>query len=167
MSNNEPDLIDINKACGGRMMRLADFESMGEDKKKEWHERIEFEEEIARNHAISVCLHADMANMPDSYRSIDDPDYRDPTLEEVNHVITSFNEIHSLVMISKMLGIHSEQLPTRVINRWRSGEKQMPYCSWRMLLIISGRATQYARIPDFVGEKKWEKLYSPRPSKKG
>lgn len=123
--------------------------------------RDEFDNELdlSSRHCALVHFMNRHIERPDSYRSIDDPSYREPTIEEITEVIDYLADVHSLGVVAKQLGLKSKSNPTRTLNRWRSGENEIPYAAWRLLLVLSGRVVQVNRIPEADKSKPWTKNY--------
>ncbi len=122
-------------------------------------EQFDHELDLSSRHCALVHFINHFEDRPDSYRSIDDPDYREPTTDEIKDVIDHLSSIHSLGIVSKQLGLKGASNPTRTLNRWKSGENEIPYAAWRLLLILDGRVVQVNRIPDADGSKVWSKYY--------
>lgn len=118
-----------------------------------------YDERLSSRHCALVHFINEHYQRPDSYRSIDDPNYREPTKEEISEVIEHLAKIHSKTIVSKQLGLKIESNPTKTINRWMKGESSIPYTAWRMLLILDGRVIETNRIPDGDGYRAWEKFY--------
>lgn len=119
-----------------------------------------YDERLSSRHCALVHFINESHKQPDSYRSIDDPKYREPTKEEVAEVINHLAEIHSKTIVSKQLGLKTESNPTKTINRWIRGESAIPYTAWRLLLILDGRVIETNRIPDGDGSKPWQYNYN-------
>ncbi|NOH36547.1 hypothetical protein [Vibrio chagasii] len=130
-------------------------------KKQQEKIRDEFDHELelSTQHCALVHLMNRHFERPDSYRSIDDPNYRDPTKEEITQVIDYLAKVHSLGVVAKQLGLKSKSNPTRTLNRWRNGENEIPYPAWRLLLILAGRVVQVNRVPELDNSKPWTKNY--------
>jgi len=122
-------------------------------------EHFDHEVELTRAHCGLVHFNHMVPFAPDSYRSIDDQKYVEPTPDEIKFVIEHLAKAHSKAVVSKMLGLKTSNDPTRVINRWMKGEAKIPYAAWRLLLILDGRVVQVNRLPDPNGVKSWEKYY--------
>lgn len=122
-------------------------------------------EELAHNKQISIrhceIVHTqhEQRQVPDSYRSIDDPLYRDPTPSEIAEVIDHLSKVQSKTIVAKQLGLQNKSNQTRSIERWKSGECRIPYPAWRLLLILDGRAVETNRIAEPDGSKPWSKFY--------
>ena len=90
----------------------------------------------------------------DSYRDIDDPNYRDPTNAEVIEVIDTMVYVgHKKTDIARLLGIKTTSKDkTKVLRKWCDGEPEamsvIPYSSWVHLLILSGKKCLYNVVPD-------------------
>lgn len=123
-------------------------------------EQFEHEMALSRRHCAHVHFTANHHQRPNSYRSIDDPRYEPPTLEEFNEVVQHLEAAHSLGVVSKMLGIYKSNDPNKTIKRWMNGESRIPYAAWRLLLILDGRVVQVNRLPEADGAKPWAKFYS-------
>lgn len=136
--------------------RLFDEDSTTQ---KDILERYEHENELSRRHCSYVHFMSESFKSPDSYRSIDDPKYRQPTGEEIKDVFEHLVSFHSKRVVCKMLGIKSKTNPTQTINRWISEESDIPYTAWRMLLILDGRVVQTNRLTMPDGDKPWAKFY--------
>ncbi|CAH6913082.1 conserved hypothetical protein [Vibrio chagasii] len=119
-------------------------------------DRFSADEYRAQRHVSGVHLKHEYCISPDSYRQADDPNYREPTLEEINDVADQLLLIFSKKRLSKMLGIDTGSNKTRQLNRWTTGESKIPYVGWRMLLIVSGRVSQFFRVPDTEGSSLYE-----------
>lgn len=126
---------------------------------KEILEHFEHEDELSRRHCSYVHFISELFKSPDSYRSIDDPKYRQPTGNEIKEVFEHLASLHSKRVVCKMLGIKSKTNPTQTINRWINGESEIPYSAWRMLLILDGQVVQTNRLTSSDGSKPWEKFY--------
>lgn len=129
------------------------------EKQEKIREHFDYELDLASRHCALVHFMNHHIDRPDSYRSIDDPLYRDPTAEEITEVIDHLADIHSLGVVSKQLGLRSKSNPTRTLNRWKSGENEIPYPAWRLLLVLDGRVVEVNRIPDADGQKAWAKFF--------
>ncbi|RJX65824.1 hypothetical protein DZ860_20910 [Vibrio sinensis] len=129
------------------------------EKQEKIREDFDYELDLVSRHCALVHFMNHHIDRPDSYRSIDDPLYREPTAEEITEVIDHLAEIHSLGVVSKQLGLKSKSNPTRTLNRWKSGENEIPYPAWRLLLVLDGRVVEVNRIPDADGQKAWAKFY--------
>lgn len=123
-------------------------------------EDYDHEIDMSSRHCALVHFMNNHHSRPDSYRSIDDPLYRDPTIEEITEVIDHLAKVHSLGVVAKQLGLKSKSNPTRSLNRWKTGESEMPYTAWRLLLILDGRVVEVNRIPDADGSKPWQYNYN-------
>ncbi|PSV33674.1 MULTISPECIES: hypothetical protein [unclassified Photobacterium] len=137
----------------------TDLFSLSAEVQAEINERHEYEQELSRRHCSYVHFIAESINQPDSYRSIDDPEYREPTPSEIREVFEHLAHVHSKGIVTKMLGIKGKSNPMRTINRWIDGESSIPYPAWRLLLILDGRVVQTNRLPTEIGEKPWKKYY--------
>lgn len=129
------------------------------EKQQTIREHFEHELDLSSRHCALVHFMNNHIDKPDSYRSVDDPKYRDPTLQEIADVIDHLASVHSIGIIAKQLGLKSKSNPTRTLNRWKNGEHEIPYPAWRLLLILDGRVVQVNRIPDADGTKAWMKHY--------
>lgn len=116
-----------------------------------------YDERLVTRHCALVHFINEHYQQPDSYRSIDDPDYREPTKDEISIVIDHLAKIHSKTIVAKQLGLKIDSNPTKTLNRWIKGESTIPYTAWRMLLILDGRVVETNRIPDGDGYRAWEK----------
>ncbi|WP_305846487.1 hypothetical protein [Photobacterium kishitanii] len=123
---------------------------------------FEHDIELTRRHCAQVHFVSEHIYRPDSYRSIDDPLYRDPTGEEIKEVFEHLASLHSKGIVTKMLGIRGTSNPTRTITRWIDGTNTIPYAAWRLLLILDGRVVETSRIPAADGSKPWEQFYTAR-----
>ena len=119
---------------------------------------------LSSRHCSLVHFMNDHYLRPDSYRSIDDPSYRDPTLEEISEVIDHLASIHSYGVVAKQLGLKGKSNQTRALKRWKNGENAIPYPAWRLLLILDGRVVEFNRIIEPDGSKPW--AYNYEDSKK-
>ncbi|PSV01213.1 hypothetical protein C0W80_09995 [Photobacterium leiognathi subsp. mandapamensis] len=133
--------------------------NLSAEKQEEINERHEYEQELSRRHCSYVHFIAESFSQPDSYRSIDDPEYREPTPDEVKVVFDHLANAHSKSVVTKMLGIKGKSNPMRTINRWIEGETAIPYPAWRLMLILDGRVVQTNRLPTDMGETPWKKYY--------
>ena len=97
---------------------------------------------------------------PDSYRSIDDPMYCDPTTAEITEVIDHLASAYSIGSVTKQLGLQNKSNPTDSLNRWKTGESRIPYPAWRLLLILDGRVVEVNRIPESDGSQPWKYNYN-------
>lgn len=136
--------------------------NLSAEKQQEVSEVHEHEQELSRRHCSYVHFIAESINQPDSYRSIDDPDYREPTPTEIQEVFDHLAVVNSKLVVTKMLGIKGKTNPMRTVNRWVDGENAIPYSAWRLLLILDGRVVQTNRLPTDTGEKPWKKYYQKR-----
>ncbi|ABZ76312.1 hypothetical protein Shal_1746 [Shewanella halifaxensis HAW-EB4] len=90
----------------------------------------------------------------DSYRNIDDPNYREPTNAEVAEVIETMIFIgHTKTDIARMLGIKTvSKDKTKVLRKWCDGEptdtSSIPHSSWVHLLVLSGKICLYNAVPE-------------------
>ncbi len=132
------------------------------EKQEAIREHFDHELDLASRHCALVHFMNRHIDRPDSYRSVDDPKYREPTPEEITEVIDHLAEVHSLGVVAKQLGLKSKSNPTRTLNRWKSGENEIPYAAWRLLLVLDGRVVQVNRIPDGDGAKSWTKYYESK-----
>ncbi|MGR5187859.1 hypothetical protein ACPV3S_20695 [Photobacterium damselae] len=118
------------------------------------------EMELVSRHCSLVHFMNNHHSRPDSYRSIDDPRYRSPTPAEIAEVIDHLAQVHSLGIVSKQLGLHNKSNPLRSLHRWKSGEKEIPYTAWRLLLILDGRVVEVNRMIESDGSRPWEYNFS-------
>lgn len=132
---------------------------LSKEQQESIREKFDHELDLVTRHCARVHFMNGHHERPDSYRSIDDPKYREPTLDEIADVIDYLSSFHSISTISKQLGLNTKSNPTRTINRWIDGVYTIPYPAWRMLLILSGRVVQVNRIPESDGSKPWMKYY--------
>lgn len=134
---------------------------LGESKENQDKILSEFEHdiELTRRHCGQVHFVSEHIYRPDSYRSIDDPQYRKPTGEEIKEVFEHLASLHTKGIATKMLGITGTSNPTRTITRWIDGTNNIPYAAWRLMLILDGRVVETNRIPTTTGEKPWEKFF--------
>ncbi len=132
---------------------------LSKEKQEAIREHFDHELELSSRHCALVHFMNNHIDRPDSYRSIDDPKYRSPIPREVADVIDHLASVHSLTIVAKQLGLKTNSNPTRTLNRWKSGENEIPYAAWRLLLILDGRVVQVNRIPDGDGVKSWAKYY--------
>ncbi len=90
----------------------------------------------------------------DSYKNIDDPDYRDPTNEEVSEVINTMIFIgYSKTDIARMLGLRTASKDkTKALRKWCDGEpdetSSIPYSSWVHLLVLAGKTCLHNVVPE-------------------
>ncbi|MCD9468963.1 MULTISPECIES: hypothetical protein [Photobacterium] len=119
---------------------------------------------LSSRHCSLVHFMNDHYLRPDSYRSIDDPSYRSPTLPEITEVIEHLASIHSLTIVAKQLGIIGVN-QTRTLRRWQKGINIMPYSAWRLLLILDGRVVEVNRIIEEDGSKPWTYNYEDSKNK--
>ncbi|MCD9465112.1 hypothetical protein GLP30_18910 [Photobacterium phosphoreum] len=122
------------------------------------NQKFNFEKNLSIAHCAVVNFCPQKAILPDSYRSIDDPKYQHPTQNEFNEVVEHLAQVHSLGVVSKMLGIYRKNDPNKTIKNWMNGAK-IPYTAWRMLLVLDGRVVQTNRLTMPDGDKPWAKYY--------
>ncbi|MEC6816821.1 hypothetical protein VXS05_17530 [Photobacterium toruni] len=125
------------------------------EKQREIIDLYEIDCELVYQHVAMVHFSNDSLNQPDSYRNIDDPDYKVPTPEEITDVVNYLAKIHSKTILSKMLGIFEPKDPNRKINKWCKGESKIPYTAWRLMLIFAGRIVQVNQVTQLDGTKPW------------
>lgn len=122
-------------------------------------ERYQHDLELSQRHCSYVHFMASHYKRPNSYRSIDDPQYEPPTPGELTEVVNHLAAIHTLGTVSKMLDIYSKNDPNKTIKRWMAGTSRIPYSAWRLLLVLDGRVVQVNRITEPDGSKPWAKYY--------
>lgn len=90
----------------------------------------------------------------DSYRDIDDPNYRDPTNAEVVEVIDTMAFLgFKKTDVAKLLGIRTASKDkTKTLRKWCEGEpdaiSSIPYSSWVHLLVLSGKKCLVNVVPE-------------------
>lgn len=131
---------------------------LGFDDQEKINDKFNFEKNLSIAHCAVVNFCPQELLLPNSYRSIDDPKYQPPTQDEFNGVVMHLANVHSLGVVSKMLGIYRKNDPNKTIKNWMNGAK-IPYTAWRMLLILDGRVVQTNRLTMPDGEKPWAKFY--------
>ncbi len=133
------------------------------DEQEKITEKFEFEKNLSVAHCAVVNFCSEAHPQPDSYRSIDDPLYREPTHDEFKEVVEHLASVHSLGVVSKMLGIYRKNDPNKTLKNWMNGAK-IPYTAWRMLLILDGRVVETNRLTLPDGKKPWAKFYERKES---
>jgi len=93
----------------------------------------------------------------DSYRDIDDPEYREPTNVEVIEIIDTMAFLgFKKTDVARLLGIKTvSKDKTKTLRKWCEGDpdavSSIPYSSWVHLLVLSGKKCLYNVVP----EKGW------------